>query len=55
LIVHGDFNLPDLPLLRYSLNIQFDLVFVLDPCEVTVCRIDALVVPEDRYHPTLEI
>jgi len=36
-----------------SLNRQLDLVFVLDPSEVTVSRIDPLVVPEDRYHPTL--
>ncbi|XP_070854418.1 monocarboxylate transporter 9-like isoform X2 [Drosophila suzukii] len=26
-----------------------------DPSEVTVSRIDALVVPEDRYHPTMEL
>jgi len=30
-------------------------VFVLNPSEVTVSRIDPLVVPEDRYPPTLEL
>jgi len=38
-----------------SLNRQLDLVFVLDPSEVTVSRIDPIVVPEDQYHPTLEL
>jgi len=38
-----------------SLNRQLDHVFVLDPSEVTVSRIDPLVVPEDRCHPTLEL
>jgi len=37
-----------------SLNGQLDLVFVLDPSELMVSWIDALVVQEDRYHPTLE-
>jgi len=37
--------------LRNSLNRQLDLVFVLDPSEVTVSRIDPLVVSEDRYPP----
>jgi len=41
--------------LRNSRNRQLDLVFVLDPSEVTVSRIDPLVVPEDRYPPTLEL
>jgi len=30
-------------------------VFVSDPSEVTVSRIDAQVVPEDRYYPTMEL
>jgi len=38
-----------------ALSRQLDLVFVLDPSEVLVSRIDPLVVPEDRYHPTLEL
>jgi len=38
-----------------SLNRQLDLVFVLDPSEITVSRIDPLVVPVDRYHPTLKL
>jgi len=41
--------------IRNSLNGQLDLVFVSDPSEVTVSRIDALVVPEDQYHPTMEL
>jgi len=40
--------------IRNSLNRQLDIVFGLDPSEVTVSRIDPLVVPEDRYHFTLE-
>jgi len=40
--------------IRNSLNRQLDLVFVSDPSEVTVSRIDDLVVPEDRYHPTMD-
>jgi len=31
------------------------LVFVSDPSEVTISRTDALVVPEDRYHPIMEL
>jgi len=38
-----------------SLNRQLDLVFVLDPSPVTVSRTDPLVVPEDRFHPTLKL
>jgi len=40
--------------IRNSLNRQLDLVLVLDPSEVTVSRIDPLIVPEPQYHPTLE-
>jgi len=42
-------------LVLYLFGICIDLVFVLYPSEVTVSRIDPLVVPEDRYHSTLEL
>jgi len=48
-----ELSLRQVSIIRNSLNGQLDLVFVSDSSEVTVSRIDALVVPEDRYHPTL--
>jgi len=54
LSVH-ELSLQQVSFIRNSLNRQLDLVFVLDPSEVTVCIIVPLVVPEDRYHPTLEL
>jgi len=50
-----ELSLQQVSFIRNSLNRQLDLVFVLDPSEVTVSRIDQLVVPEDQYHPTLEL
>jgi len=50
-----ELSLQQVSVIRNSLNRQLDLVFVLDPSEVTVSRIDPLVVPEDQYHPTLEL
>jgi len=50
-----ELSLQQVSSLRNSLIRQLDLVFFLDPSEVTVSRIDALIVPEDRYHFTLEI
>jgi len=50
-----ELSLQQVSSLRNSLKRQLDLVFILDPSEVTVSRIDALIVPEDRYHFTLEI
>jgi len=49
-----ELSLQEVSFVRNSLNIQLDLVFVSDPSEDTVSRSDALVVPEDRYHPTME-
>jgi len=48
-------SLQQVSFIRNSLNRQLDLVFVLALSEVTVSRIDPLVVPEARYHPTLEL
>jgi len=50
-----ELSLQRVSFIRNSLNRQLDLVFVSDSSEVTVSRIDALVVPEDRYHPTMEL
>jgi len=50
-----ELSLKQVSFISNSLNRQLDLVFVLHPSEVTVSRIDSLVVPEDRYHPTLEL
>jgi len=50
-----ELSLQQVSFIRNSLNGQLDLVFVLYPSEVTVSRIDPLVVPEDRYHSTLEL
>jgi len=50
-----ELSLQQVCFIRNSLNRQLDLVFVLDPSEVTISRIDPLVVPEDQYHPTLEL
>jgi len=50
-----ELSLQQVSFIRNSLKKQLDLVFVSDPFEVTVSRIDALVVPEDRYHPTLDL
>jgi len=41
--------------IRKSLNRQLDHVFVLDPSEVTVSKIESLVVAEDQCHLTLEL
>jgi len=41
-----ELSLQQVSFIRNSLNRQLDLVFVF---------IDPLVVPEDRYHPTLEL
>jgi len=50
-----ELSLQQISFIRNSLNRQLDLVFVLDPSEVTVSKIDPLVEPKDRYHPTLEL
>jgi len=50
-----ELSLQQVSFIRNSLHRQLDLVFVLVPSEITVSRIDPLVVPEDRYHPTLEL
>jgi len=50
-----ELSLKQVSFIRNSLHRQLDLVFVLDPSEITVSRIDPLVVPDDRYHPTLEL
>jgi len=50
-----ELSLQQVSLIRNSLNRQLDLVFVSDPSEVTISRIDALVVPEDRYHPITSV
>jgi len=49
-----ELSLPQVSFVCNSLNRQLGLVFVLDSSEVTVSKIDALVVLEDRYHPKLE-
>jgi len=50
-----ELSIQQVSFIRNSLNRQLDLVYVLDPSEVTVSRIDPLVVPEDQYHPTSEL
>jgi len=50
-----ELSLQQVSFIRNSLKRQLDLVFVSDPSEVTVSRIEALVVPEDRYQPTLDL
>jgi len=50
-----EISLQQVSFIRNSLNRQLDLVFVSDPSEVTVSRIEALVVPEDRYHTTMKL
>jgi len=50
-----EWSLQQVSFIRNSLNRQLDLVTVLDPSLVTVSGIDPLVVPEDWYHPTLEL
>jgi len=51
-----ELSLQQVSFIRNSLNRQIDLMFVSNPSEVvTVSRIDAFVVPEDRYHPTMEL
>jgi len=62
LIVLGDLNLPDISwspstdsLVSTPLSDHDFVDGLLELSEVTVSRIDPLVVPEDRYHPTLEL
>jgi len=50
-----ELSLQQVSFIRNSLNRLLDLVFVSDPSIVTVSRIDALVVAEDQYHPTMEL
>jgi len=50
-----ELSLQQVSFIRNSLNRQLDLEFLSDQSEVTVSRIDAFVVPEDRYHPTMEL
>jgi len=50
-----ELSLQQVSFIRNSLNRQLELVFVSDPSEVTVSRMVALVVPKNRYHPTMEL
>jgi len=50
-----ELSLLQVSFIHNSLKRQLHLVFVLNPAEVTVSRIDPLVVSEDRYHPTFEL
>jgi len=50
-----ELSLPQVSFVCNSLNRQLGLVFVLDSSEVTISRIDALVVLEDGCHSKLKL